>query len=163
VKTQLDPGIRSAALAGGHPISQDTSLRVHVYLTPLNPDEFNRTLSSTEDPRSPMFGHQLTLGDLKRFERPISEYDEIERWLGSYGIKILSTDSEASVRTIRTEGTAGQFERALNIRIDESANNMWFANSTDPQIPENLNGIIGGFAGLDNLGGYGGGPKIDVQ
>jgi subtilase family serine protease len=163
VGNQLDPKIRTAALAGGHPITQDMPLRVHVYLTPLNPAEFNRALSSTQDPHSAMFGHQLTLGDLKRFERPISEYREVEHWLRSYGINVLSVDPEASVRTIRTEGTAGQFERALNIRIDQSADNMWFANRSDPQIPENLNGIIGGFAGLDNLSAYEGGPKIDVQ
>jgi hypothetical protein len=40
---------------------------------------------------------------------------------------------------------------------------MWFANESDPQIPVRLNGIIGGFSGLDNLSAYSGGPKIDVQ
>jgi subtilase family serine protease len=163
VENRLDPKIRAEALASGHPISPDTSMRVHVYVTPLDKDEFNRLLSGPEDSHSPKFGHQLTLADLKRFERPLSQYEDIERWLSSYGIKTLSADPEASVRTIRTEGTAGQFERALNIVIEQSANNMWFANMSDPQIPEDFNGIIGGFAGLDDLTGYGGGPKIGVQ
>lgn len=159
----IDPKIRAEALAGGHPISQDKPLRVHVYLTPLNSAEFNRVLSSTVDPHSPMYNHQLTLSDLKRFERPISKYKDVEGWFGLYGIKVLSDDPEAFVRTIRMEGTAGQFERALNISIYQSADGMWFANMSDPQIPENFNGIIGGFAGLDDLSGYGGGPKIGVQ
>jgi hypothetical protein len=163
VKTWNYPKIRAAALAGGHPISPDTPMRVHVYVTPSDKDEFNRVLSGPEDPNSPMYGHQLNLGDLKRFERPLSQYEDIERWLSSYGIKTLSADPEASVRTIRTEGTAGQFERALNITIEQSANNMWFANMSDPQIPSNFNGIIGGFAGLDNFSSYVGGPSQVVQ
>ena len=163
VENRLDPKIRAEALASGHPISPDTPMRVHVYVTPLDKDEFNRVLSAPADSHSPMYGHQLTLADLKRFERPLSQYEDVERWLSSYGIKTLSADTEASVRTIRTEGTAGQFERALNIAVEQSANNMWFASRSEPQIPERLNGIIGGFAGLDNLSAYSGGPKIGVQ
>jgi hypothetical protein len=34
---------------------------------------------------------------------------------------------------------------------------------SDPEIPEDFNGIIGSFAGLDDLTEYGGGPKIGVQ
>jgi kumamolisin len=163
VETRLDPKIRAVALAGGHSISPDFSMRVHVYLTPVDPAEFNRTLAATEDPHSPTFGHHLTHEELKRFERPISEYDEIEHWLGSYGIKVLSADPAAFVRTIRVEGTAREFEEALNIRINQSANGSWFANMSNPQIPENFNGIIGGFAGLDDLSGYAGGPGEIVQ
>ncbi len=150
-------------MAGGHPIPPDFSMRVHVYLTPMHPAEFNRTLAATEDPHSPTFGHRLTPEELKRFERPISEYNEVERWLGSYGIKVLSADPAAFIRTIRVEGTAGQFEAALNIRIDQSANGSWFANLSDPQIPSNMKDLIAGFAGLDDLSGYAGGPGEIVQ
>jgi hypothetical protein len=150
----LDPQIRAAALAGGHPAPPDMSMRVHVYVTPMNPEEFNRVLAATEDPHSPMYGHHLTPQELKRFERPLSDYEAIERWLGSYGIKVLSADRAAFVRTILTEGTASQFEAALNVRIDQSANGQRYSNMSDPQIPANLGGVIGGFGGLDNLGGY---------
>jgi kumamolisin len=163
VKTRIDPKVRAAALAGGHQISPNFSMKVHVYLTPVDPAEFNRTLAATEDPHSPTFGHRLTRAELKRFERPISEYDEVERWLGSYGIRVLSADPAAFIRTIRLEGTAAEFEGALNIQIDQSANGSWFANMSDPQIPSDLKDLIAGFAGLDDLSGYAGGPGEIVQ
>jgi len=163
VRSQFDPEIRAEALGRGHPLSPDLPIKVHVYLTPVNTKGFNRTLAATEDPHSPTFGHHLTHEDLKRFEWPMPEYEKIERWLGSYGIKVLSADPAAFIRTVRVEGTVSQFEAALNVRIYQSANGMWLANMSDPEIPEDFNGIIGSFAGLDDLTEYGGGPKIGVQ
>ncbi len=138
-------------------------MRAHVFLTPVNPEEFNRTLAATEDPHSPTFGHHLTPEELKKFEWPMPEYEEIERWLGSYRIKVLSADPPALIRTIRVEGTVAEFEAALNIVIYRSANGMWFGNMSDPQIPVKFKDIIAGFAGLDNLSAYAGGPGELVQ
>jgi hypothetical protein len=90
---------------------------------------------------------------------PDSEYDEIEQWLDSYGIKILSKDSAPFVRTIRVEGTAAQFEAALHLNISQSASKVWYANMSDPWIPARFGGVIAAFAGLDNLRGFGRAPS----
>ena len=163
VKTRIDPDIRAAALAGWHPAPPDMHMRVDVFLTPVNTEEFNRTLAATADPRSPTFGHHLTHEDLQRSEWSMLEYEKIEHWLGSYGTKVLSADRAALVRTIRVEGTVAQFEAALNIRIDQSANGIWFANMSEPQIPSELKDLVAGFAGLDNLSAFTGGPGEIVQ
>lgn len=88
----------------------------------------------------------------------MADYEAVERWLTAYGIKILSVAREPAVRTIRVQGTAAQFESAMKIRIDQSADRKRFANMSDPQIPANLEGVIASFRGLDNFDAYVGGP-----
>ena len=167
---QSDPGLivlrmrtpnaelRNILLANGHPIRPDKKMQVSVYLTVVHPEQFNRVLSDTENPNSPMFDHQLTPADLKEFAWPDSEYLDIEQWLTSYGAEILSKDEGPFVRTITFQGTAAQFEGALHIRINQSADDRWFANMSEPLIPARFNGVIAAFAGLDNLRGFGRAP-----
>lgn len=128
-------------------------------MTVLNQNEFTQKITAFGDRNSPSDVGWFTAEELKRYERPRADYEATERWLSSYGIKILSVAPETLTRTIRTQGTVAQFEAAMNIRIDQSANGMWFANNSDPQIPANLDGAIASFRGLDNLEGYVGGPK----
>lgn len=163
VGSRLDPKIRVAALAGGHSMPPDLQIKVHVYVTMLHEDEFNRISEATLDRNSPFLGHSFTPDELKKYARPLSDYKAIERWLTSYGIKVLSTGSEPLGGTIRAQGTVAQFEAALNIRIYQSVNGMWFANMSDPQIPADMKGIIAGFAGLDDLSAFAGGPGEIVQ
>ena len=47
----------------------------------------------------------------------------------------------------------------MDIQIDQSANGMWFANMSDPQVPASLDGIIASIRGLNNLDAYVSGPK----
>jgi hypothetical protein len=163
LKTRLDPKIRAEALAGGHPAPADMLVKVHVYVTMLHEEDFNRISQETLDHRSPFFGHNFTPDELKKYVRPISDYESIERWLTSYGIKILSAGSEPLGGTIRAQGTVAQFEAALKVRIDQSPNKQWFANISQPQIPAGFKGVIAGFAGLDNLSAFGGGPGEVIQ
>jgi subtilase family serine protease len=163
VKTRIDPRIRAAALAGGHPAPPDMRIKIHVYVTMLHEDEFDRISKETLDPNSASFGHTFTSRELVRYTRPRSDYEAVERWLTSYGINVLSIGSEPLGGTIRAEGTVSQIETVMNIRIDQSANREWFANMSNPQIPSNLKGLIAGFAGLDDLSGYTWGTSQIVQ
>jgi hypothetical protein len=164
IKTQASQGnIRAIALAGGHPAPADMRIRVLVVISRLHNEEFNRTLSAPMDPSSQMYGHQIVPKELERFRRPKADFDEVEEWLASYGIKTLSADNAPLISSIRVEGTVAEFESALSIRIDQSANAIRFANMTEPQIPTKFQGIIIGFLGLDNLSGFAGGPSIFIQ
>ena len=127
----------------------------------MNQDDFNRRLADFADPNSPSFQGRFSDEDLKRYERPQSDYYAVERWLTSYEIKILSVGTRAAFDpNIRAQGTVAQLESAMDIQIDQSANGMWFANMSDPQVPANLDGIIASIRGLSNLDGYVSGPKI---
>jgi Pro-kumamolisin, activation domain len=161
LKNQVpDLKLRETALAGGHPAPSEMPITVCVGLTMLNQGEFNRKAAAFMDRNSPSFGGRFTTQELQKFARPLSDYEAIERWLRSYGVKILGADSEPLVHSIRAKGTAAQWEEALNLSIYQSADGKWFANTSEPQIPTELNGVIAGFAGLDNLSGYGSGPRI---
>ncbi len=161
VKAQwFGPKLREAALAGEHPASPDMPIRVCVVLTMLHGDEFNQRAAAFMDHSSPSFGGQFTDEELKRYARPMSDYESVERWLTLYGIKILNVGPEPLIHTVRVQGTAAQFESAMNVRIDQSADGKWFANMSDPQIPTELNGVIAGFVGLDDLSAFGPGPRI---
>jgi|SRR5579885_1341620 hypothetical protein len=159
---RIDPNVRARALADGHPAPAEMPLRVHVYLTMLKAQEFNRISEATMNPASPLFGHQLSPDELKQFARPMSDYEAVEHWLASFGIKILIVDAQPLVRTIRVEGTAAQFEAALDVQIYQSPDGKWFANMSDPQIPAALSEVIAGFSGLDDLSGYTAGPRVVV-
>ncbi len=155
-----DLKLREAALAGGHPAPPDMPITVCAGLTMLNQDEFDRKAAAFMDRTSSLFGSRFTTQELQTFARPLSDYDAVERFLRSYGVKILSVDSEPLVHSIRAKGTAAQWEEALNLSISQSADGKWFANTSEPQIPIGLNGVIAGFVGLDNFSGYGSGPRI---
>jgi len=155
-----DLKLREAALVGGHPAPPDMPITVCAGLTILNQDEFNRKAAAFMDRTSPLFGGRFTTPELQTFARPVSDYDAVERFLRSYGVKILSVDSEPLVHSIRAKGTAAQWAAALNLSISQSADGKWFANTSEPQIPTELNGVIAGFVGFDNLSGYGSGPRI---
>ncbi len=157
------PAVREAALAGGHPAPGNMSIRIHVYVSMLHEEEFNRISRESMDPQSAFFGHQFSQEELQRYARPASDFERVQKWLTSYGIKILSTDTSPLVRTIRTEGTVAQFEAAFHVQIYQSQDQKWFANTSEPRIPVSLQGIIADIVGLDNLSGYTAGPKIRVD
>lgn len=126
----------------------------------MNQGDFNRRLADFADPNSPSFQGRFSDEDLKKYERPRSDYDAVERWLTSCEIKILTVGTRAAFDpNIRAQGTVAQWESAMDIQIDQSANGMWFANMSDPQVPASLDGIIASIRGLNNLDAYVSGPK----
>lgn len=158
---RFDPKLREAALAGGHPAPSDLPLRMCIGFTLVNQDDFDRRLTDFADRNSPTFGGRFSDEDLKKYERPQSDYETVERWLTSYGIKILSVSTRAAFDpNIRAQGTVAQLESAMNIQINQSANGTFLANMSDPQIPANLAGIILSIRGFDNLDSYSSGPKL---
>src|SRR5208282_735145 len=124
VRTQrFDPGLREAALSGGHPAPRNLSLTVCIAFTIVNQGDFNRRLADFADPNSPSFQGRFSDEDLKKYERPQSDYDAVERWLTSCEIKILTVGTRAAFDpNIRAQGTVAQWESAMDIQIDQSAN-----------------------------------------
>src|SRR5260370_21069273 len=112
-----DLKLREAALAGGHPAPPDMPITVCAGLTMLNQDEFDRKAAAFMDRTSPLFGGRFTAQELQTFARPLSDYEAVERFLRSYGVKILSVDSEPLVHSIRAKGTATQWEQPLHLII----------------------------------------------
>ena len=158
---RFDPKLRKAALAGGHPAPSDLPLRVCIAFTLVNQDDFNRRLTGFADRNSPTFGGRFSDEDLKKYERPQSDYEAVERWLTSYGIKILSVGTRAAFDpNIRAQGTVAEFESAMNVLIIQSANGYSRATTSYPQVPASLGGIILSIRGLDNLSWYTGGTEV---
>jgi len=149
-----DPKLRQAVLAGGHPAPPEMPITLQVVLNIPHRQEFYRRLNASEDPNSPLFKKRPSDDEMRSYARPASDYEAVERWLTSSGVRVVSAE-RWPVYPIVAEGTAAQVEAALNVRIDQSADGKWFANTSDPQIPAGLYGIIAELQGLSNLDRYG--------
>lgn len=74
---------------------------------------------------------------------------------GSFGCSFGSCTND-SVDTINTPMAIGQAEAALHVQIDfyrydyRSLNLTYFANSANPELPENVANVVLGVIGLDN-------------
>ncbi|MEO8597703.1 MAG: protease pro-enzyme activation domain-containing protein [Candidatus Solibacter sp.] len=103
-------------------------------------------------PASPNYHRWLTpeeFGD--RFGLSSGDLAKVTAWLESQGMKV---DKVARGRHwINFSGTAAQAERTFRTRFHRFTVNgeQHFANVDDPQIPEGLEEVVGGFLGLDDF------------
>jgi len=128
-------------------------LRVH------NKDAWAKLIDEQNDPDSPNYRHHFSDQELaSNFGPSASDYQVVENWLTSHGFQILSVDDSFLSRSIRFTGTAAQVKSTLQVQLMQSRDGNSFSNTTDPQVPENLAGLIGYIGGLSNVTGSGSGP-----
>lgn len=107
-------------------------------------DQANRT--------SPAFMRYLTPAEFgDRFGRTAAEYDQIQRWLESQGLRIVETYPSRSL--VRAQGSAAQVERAFSVRLNRYRvqGRDVYSNDTTPSVPAAVGTPILGVFGLDNV------------
>jgi pseudomonalisin len=105
-----------------------------------------------QNPRSPFFHQWLTPETFGlHFGLSQNDLNRVAGWLSAQGFTIDEIPS--GHWSITFSGTAALAESAFRTEIHyyRVAGEVRYANSTDPQIPQALAGIIAGVAGLNNI------------
>ena len=129
----------------------DTPVSYATLLLKLDPS-IDAFLADQQTPGSTNFRRWLTpeqFGD--RFGASASDMAKLVAWLESQGLKV--NDVARGRHWITFSGTAAKIDGALHTGIHNYLVNgvRHFANSSDPSIPEALQGIVGGFRGLNDF------------
>ena len=109
-------------------------------------------LQSVQDAHSPIYRKFLSSEEFgKRFGVGDSDLQTIQTWLSGHGFKIEKVS--AGRMTIELSGTVGQVENAFHTSIHSYlvGGKQYWANATDPQIPETLAPVVAGFASLNSF------------
>lgn len=150
-----------ANLSNATVMPANRTLELQIVLKVRNKDAFDKLPDEQNDPNSPYYHHQFSREEMaKDFGPSQSDYQSVEQWLIAQGFQILSVDDSFLSRSISFTGTAAQVEGAFRVNLMQSQDGKWFSNTTDPQVPASLAGIIGYIGGLHNLAGVSAGPHF---
>lgn len=142
----------SAVDAGLVPASQPLSLTVRLAPTPERKAALDQFLADQVTPSSPNYHHWLTP---QQFAASYGATDDqlaaATTWLQSQGL-IVQALSPAKTR-LAVSGTAAQVQSAFSVALRryQVAGAMYFANTTQPSLPQEVASIIAGVRGLDDM------------
>lgn len=109
-------------------------------------------VESLTDKMSPNFHKWITAAEYgQRFGAATEDIATVSRWLKSHGFTVNAIPTNDMV--IDFSGNAGQVREALHTEIHtlNVAGERYFANMTDPQIPEALLPAVTGVVSLNNF------------
>lgn len=112
----------------------------------------DKLVAAQQDPASPLFHQWLTPEEFgAQFGAADAELVQVTAWLTAHGFTV--EEIPTGRRTIVFSGTAGEVFDAFHTeihhyRVDGESH---FANSEDPQIPEELGGMVGGVISLHDF------------
>ena len=110
-------------------------------------------LRDQQNPRSPSFRKFLTPEQFAdRFGASQTDIAKITVWMRSQGFDIITV--ARGRRFIAFNATAQQIQSALKTELHhyQVGDESHFANSTEPSVPEAIQPLVMGFAGLDDFG-----------
>src|ERR1700678_510204 len=138
----------AATLAGGLRADPAMPLEITIGLGLRNQAALEQLLADQQNPASPRYHRWLTPKEFAdRFGPTDQQVGQITDWLKGEGFAVTSVNRVG--RTIRATGDAATAERAFSTTlISEGAS---FANTTDPAIPAQFDGLIISIMGLDNM------------
>jgi uncharacterized protein (TIGR03437 family) len=111
-----------------------------------------RFVDSLTDPASANFHKWITAAEYgRRFGAAPADVATVSRWLKSRGFVVNGVSANQLV--IDFSGTAAQVREALHTEIHNLniAGKSYFANMTDPQIPDALTPAVAGVVSLSNV------------
>ena len=153
LKGSVSPRVRTSVDEGSvDPLFKLSNIRMSFKQTPEQQAAMKQLLDSQQDRSSANFHKWLTGQQLgERFGLSTRDMAKISSWLESEGFTIVEV---AKARNwISFKGTAGQVQHTFSARIDRFSrdNEEFFANVNEVSIPRSLEGVVQGFAGLDNF------------
>ena len=126
---------------------------IHLAPSPAQQQALEKLLEEQRDPTSPNYHNWLTPEQFAdRFGASSTDLAKVAQWLQSEGLNI---EHQARGRNwIAFSGTAQSVGRALGTEFHRYVvkGEEHFANATAPSVPAALDGIVSGFAGLDDFG-----------
>ena len=138
--------------AGPVPVSQPLSLTVRLAPTPERKAALDQFLADQLTSSSPNYHHWLTP---QQFAASYGATDDqlasATTWLQSQGLTVLTVSPGKTRLTV--SGTAAQVQGAFSVTLRryQIAGAQYFANTTQPSVPQEIASIIAGVRGLDNM------------
>jgi len=114
--------------------------------------DLDQLLAAQQNPSSPLYRQWLTPQQFgNRFGLSPTDRSKVAAWLTSEGFTVNQTATGRN--WIAFSGTADQVSRALHTPIHrfQVDGEMHYANTADPSVPAALDGVIGGFLGLNDF------------
>jgi pseudomonalisin len=108
-------------------------------------DTLDALITEQQNPASALYQHWLTPEAFAdRFGVSQNDVDQVTLWLEGHGFRI--DEIPAGRRTIVFSGTARMVEAAFHTQIRQYRVNgaLYYANSSDPEIPEALAAVVAG-------------------
>ena len=131
-------------------IEPDKQLNLTVALKVRNKDELKQTINKAR--HAGVSGRVMSDQNLEdRFLPDKDAYDKVVEFLTSNGLKIVKTYKGRM--SIQVSGTAQEIEKAFNVTISyfSEDGNEFFANNSQPQLPEEIAGLVECISGLNSL------------
>ncbi|HWQ41107.1 MAG TPA: protease pro-enzyme activation domain-containing protein [Desulfosporosinus sp.] len=131
-------------------IEPDKQLDITVALKLRNKDDLKRKIDKAR--AEGVLGRVMSDQDLEDgFLPDENAQTKVVDYLTSNGLKIIKTYQ--GHMAIQVSGTAEEIEKAFNVSLSyfSEDGNEFFANSTQPQLPEEIAGLVECVAGLNNL------------
>jgi subtilase family serine protease len=153
VKGHLHPVVQAGVDHGA--VDPETPLHDIVLIVKPSPEqqaEIDRLLADQQNPSSPRFHQWLTPEQYgERFGLSANDHAKIAAWLKSASLTL--NEVARGKNWVSFSGTAGQVSRAFHTglhRIDLNGKKH-FANTAEPSVPAALEGVVGGFLGLNDF------------
>jgi subtilase family serine protease len=140
--------VEAATLAGAVRTAATMPLDLTIILAVRNQAALTQMIADQQNPASPRFHQWLTPKEFsKRFGPTDQQVADVTDWLKGEGFEVTAVNRIA--RTIQAKGDAGTAERAFSTML--MSDGVSFANTTDPAIPAQFDGLIVAIMGLDNM------------
>ena len=136
------------------PVSPDlklSSVTVRFNMTEAQQSALTRLLSDQQNSNSPRYHHWLTPEQFgQQFGLSDADLAKVTAWLTSQGLTVSATSRSRTFVTV--SGSAAQVEQAFHTTLHNLTWNgeKHFANVSDPALPAQIAGVIGGIAGLND-------------
>ena len=146
----IPPQVANAQSTGHY--SYNASMTIGIMLYPNNQAKIDTLYTQLYDPHSSLYHHWLRKKEFDSLFGPTSgQLGLITQFLSQSGMHIIQGPGPL---LIPATGTTAQVETAFhttlnNYRLPDG--NTFFANGTNIQIPMNLQGIVEGVFGLNNI------------
>jgi hypothetical protein len=127
--------------------------------SPAQEADFKQLISDLHNKKSASYHKWLTPEQFgKRFGPSDSDVAGLTAWLQQHGFTVNKISAGKGV--IDFSGNAGQLKSTFHTELHSYSRNgvNFYSNNKDPQIPEALKTLVGGFASLNNFK-----PKTDLQ
>src|SRR5579872_2447926 len=129
-----------------------TDVLIVFKMSPEQQADLDAVLAQQQNPSSPQYHKWLTPEEFgNRFGLSSSDHAKFAAWLTSEGFTV--NELARGRNFIRFTGTAAQISRTFHTSIHrfQVDGEVYFANATDPAVPEALSGIVAGFIGLNDF------------
>ena len=143
---------RFSPRSGPLPVSQPLTLTIRLQPTAAQVAALDQLLAEQADAASPAYRHWLTPDQFAtRFGASVDQVAAVTSYLGLHGLAVSSISPSHTSLTVT--GTAGQAQLAFAVSLGlfPSSTTPFFANTTDPTLPNDIAALVAGISGLDNL------------